>query len=87
MTKKPAQLRQERNINKTFIHAGPAQDQMPLLTELNPFWLIEVIKISLLRSWLAAGIRLSLDNKRFEPANPNQTSVPSVAKFYGNIRI
>ena len=64
MTKKHPQLRQKRNINKTFIHAGPAQDQMPLLTELNPFWLIEAIRISLLRSCSAlfGGLRSHKDS-------------------------
>ena len=40
-------------MNKTFVYTGSAQNQMPLLTELNAFCLIEAIKISLLRSWIA----------------------------------
>ena len=38
--------------DKTFVYIGSAQNQMPLLTELNAFCLIEAIKISLLRSWI-----------------------------------
>jgi hypothetical protein len=39
-------------MNKAFVYTGSAQNQMPLLTELNAFCLIEAIKISLLRSWI-----------------------------------
>ena len=40
-------------MNKAFVYTGSAQNQMPLLTELNALCLIEAIKISLLRSWIA----------------------------------
>ena len=40
-------------MNKMFVYTGSAQNQMPLLTELNALCLIRAIKISLLRSWNA----------------------------------
>ena len=41
-------------MNRTFVYSAPAQNQMPLLTELNAFCLIEAIMISLLWSWIAS---------------------------------